>query len=108
MPYISYRDTNESGELLYFIVQKEFPHFQVIVSDTPKKVFVECVPVSGYNLYLVFGGVLRGFMIPSYKNVDEEIKEVMINMSNWFVENRILPNEKKYKKWKIHGTISTK
>lgn len=104
-PYLTYRENNDEGELLYFIVQKEFPNYQCVISDVPKRVFVEPMPLSGYNLFLIFSGVLRGFMLPSYKNVDDEIKSVMFNMANWFFENRILLNEKKYKKWKIIATV---
>lgn len=101
MPYITYRDTNESGELLYFILQKDFPHYLTILSDTPRKTFVQAIPITNYSLYLVFAGVLRGMMIPSYNNVGEEISSVMQSMASWFFDNRILVDPKKYKKWKI-------
>lgn len=101
MPYITYRETNEEGQTLYFILQKDFPHYQCVVSEIPNKVFVDSIAVTDYNLYLVFGGVLRGFMIPSYADVEKQISEVMASMALWFFENRILVNPKKYKKWKL-------
>lgn len=100
-PFITYRDVNEKGELLYFILQKEFPHYQTVLSEQPIKVFVNAIPISAHRLWLVFSGVLRGQMIPSYQDVDKEIIGVMQNMADWFYENRILGNDKKYKKWKI-------
>ncbi len=99
--FITYRDINENGETLYFILQKDFPHFQTVVSEVPTTVFVAAMPVTDYNLYLNFAGVLRGFMIPSYQNVDKEISGIMQEMMEWFYDNRILVNEKKYKKWKL-------
>src|ERR1035437_9594710 len=99
--YITFRETNEEGETLYFILQKEFPHYQTVVSEVPKKVFVECVPVTDYNLYITFAGVISGFMIPSYHDVEKEISSVMASMALWFYSERILVNPKKYKKWKI-------
>lgn len=98
--YITYRDKNEEGELLYFILQKEFPHFTCYVSEIPVVSFVQPIPVTSYRLWVVFQGTLRGF-IPSYVNVVEEIKAVMLDMSTWFFENRILMDVKKYRKWKI-------
>lgn len=104
IPYITYREVNDKRELLYFILQKDFPHYQCKISDVPRLYFVEPVPVIDYNLYLCFSGTLRGNSIPGYNNVDKEINEVMVDMANWFYENRILIEPKKYKKWKI-GTI---
>jgi hypothetical protein len=99
--YVTYRDTNEENELLYFILQRDFPHYQCSISETPQKVFLDAFPLSSYNLWLVFAGCLRGMVIPSFNNVDKEILEVMGDMAIWFYENRILGNEKKYKKWKL-------
>lgn len=101
MPYITYRDKNDKNELLYFILQRDFPHYQCAVSEQPIKVFVEPMPISDYNLFLVFAGVLRGMFVPSYNNVDKEISDLMFNMAEWFYSNRILIEPKKYKKWKI-------
>jgi len=100
--YISYRETDEEDFLQYYILQKEFPHILVNISERPVVNFVQPVPINEYNLFLVFSGTLRGNVIPSFINIGEEIKSVMQDMSVWFYEYRIIPNEKKYKKWKIN------
>lgn len=99
-PYITYRELI-NDELGYFICQKEYPHYVCRIADIPKNVFVEAVPVTDHNLFLVFNGVFRGMVIPSYNNVDKEISNVMLDMAAWFYTNRILVEPKKYKKWKI-------
>lgn len=99
--YITYRETNEEGQTLYFILQKEFPNYQCVVTEIPNKILVNSIPITDYNLYLTFAGVIRGFMIPSYSDVEKQITDVMNDMMNWFYENRILVNPKKYKKWKL-------
>lgn len=107
-PYITYREENDKGELVYFILQKEFPHYKVIVSEIPINVLVSAMPITDYKLFLIFNGTLRGNLIPSYQNVDKEISNVMMSMANWFYENRILIEPKKYKKWKLNDTSSRK
>ncbi len=101
IPFITYKENYPNGEEHYFILQKEFPHLLCEVSSIPKIYFVPPMPISNYNLFIEFNGCLRGNVIPSYKDIGEEIKSVMYSMSVWFFEQRILPNEKKYKKWKI-------
>lgn len=100
IPYITYREMVDA-EMGYFILQKDFPHYVVRVVDRPIVNFVQPFPVSEYNLWLVFNATLRGNVIPSYRDIGEEIKSVMQSMSLWFYENRILIEPKKYKKWKI-------
>lgn len=100
MKFITYREETENG-LEYFILQKGFPHFVCKISDIPEKHFVDAMPITAYNLFLVFNFTLRGNLIPSYQNIDEEIKSTMQEMAAWFYEQRIINNEKKYKKWKL-------
>lgn len=107
-PYITFRDRDKNGELKYYILQREFPHYLCVISGMPEKLFVAASAVAGYNLYIVFSGSLRGGLIPSYKNVDKEIMLVMEDMALWYYANRILMEEKKFKKFKIkNDTIST-
>jgi len=94
--FITYREDDQ-----YFILQKEFPHFVAKVSDQPIVNFIQPLPISNYNLWLIFHATLRGNMIPSYKDIHKEIVSVMNAMAIFFYEQRILQNEKKYKKWKI-------
>lgn len=98
-PFITYRDIEE-GELQYYILQREFPHYVGIISTYPKTNFIESMPIAGYNLWIVFDGTIKGEVIPSYKNVDVDIKNSLNEMSIWYYAHRIIPQEKKYKKFK--------
>ena len=98
-PFITYRDIEE-GELQYYILQREFPHYVGIISTYPKTNFIESMPVTGYNLWIIFDGTIKGSVIPSYKNVYVDITSALNEMSNWYYANRIVPQEKKYKKFK--------
>lgn len=104
-PYITYRDTDNEGNLQYYILQKEFPHFVGLISAFPKTEFIPAIGISGYNLWVVFNYTLRGRMIPSYKEIDKEILQAMCNMAEWYYENRILTEPKKYKKFKIETYV---
>ena len=99
-PFITYRDTNDNGELNYYILQREFPNYIGLISVYREKVLVDAIDIIGYNLWIVFNGTIKGSMIPSYKNVHEEIKDVLKEMSEWYYINRVIPQEKKYKKFK--------
>lgn len=106
IPYITYREPDADGNMLYFILQKDFPHFLCEVSERPIVNFFQPVPINEYNLYIIFNATLRGNVIPSYQQIGEEIKAVMHDMATWFYNERIIPNEKKYKKWKQHQIAS--
>lgn len=99
-PYITFRE-ELGNELGYFILQREFPHFLCYIAERPIVNFVQPMPVSAYNLWIIFNGTLRGNMIPSYKDIGKEIESVMSEMASFYYEHRILTNEKKYRKWKI-------
>jgi hypothetical protein len=99
--YITYREENEDGTIGYFILQKAFPHYQCIISETPRRKLVEAFPILNYNLYIVFAGTIMGNYFPSYTGVAKDIQEVMSDMAEWFLVKRILQNEKKYKKWRV-------
>lgn len=100
--YITFRDVDAKGNLQYCILQRAFPHFIGTVSEIPITHIVEPLPITDYNLFLVFSGTLRGIStIPAYANIIEEIKVILTDMGKWFYEERILIEPKKYKKWKI-------
>jgi len=99
-PFITYREKDESGNLQYYILQKDFPHLVGRLDAKPSE-GSWCSPVAGYNLWVVFNYTLRGKMIPSYKNISEQISAVLDSMATWFFAQRILLEEKKYKKFKI-------
>jgi len=102
IPYITYREPNEEGILCYYILQKYFPHFSgLLVANRPIDGAIVNAPIAGYNLFITFNGTLRGNIIPNYKNIQEEIITVFEDMSSWYLINRILLNEKLYRKFKI-------
>ena len=72
IPFITYRELH-NGQLEYYVLQKEFPHFlgRIVTSPVPNAI-VNC-PVAGYNLWVTFNGTLRGNIIPDYKNIIDEI-----------------------------------
>lgn len=100
-PFITYREDNEAGNLLFYILQRAFPHYEAVISLNPKEGALGQSPVPGYHLYVVILGTLRGNMIPGYKDVADEMQAVANQMAEWYFINRIQPDEKKYKKWKI-------
>jgi len=104
----TYRELDDDGKLAYYIVQKDFPHYVGVISTTPKKKFIEPSPIAGYNLWVTLDGTLRGNFIPSYKNITDEIVVVLDKMANWYLQQRIIPDYKRYKKFKINDTISGK
>lgn len=99
--FITYRELDKNDELQYYILQKEFPHFVGCISAIKKENVIAQCPISEYNLYIVFCGTIRGNFIPSYKNIVEEIDAAVSNMANWYKENRIQTNQKRYEKFKI-------
>jgi hypothetical protein len=100
-PYITFKDKNSKGDLILFILQREFPHYCAGLAFLPVLDSICCVPIAGHHLYLAFEGTIRGRFIPSYNNASEEIQAVMSSMASWFYAERILPEPKRYKKWLI-------
>jgi hypothetical protein len=98
IPYITYREEKE-GNLLYYILQKEHPHYVGVIAYNVIENKIQ-VPITEHNLYVTFAGTIRGNYIPSYKDVVKEIENTMSSMSLWFYENRILKEPKKYQKFK--------
>ena len=99
-PFITFRDKDEDGKLQYFILQRDFPHFVGIIREYPST-GNWCSAVAGHNLWVTFSETLRGNVVPSYKNISDEIQSVMDNMAAWFHAERIVLNEGKFKKFKI-------
>lgn len=106
--YLTFREPNEKGNLLYYVLQKAFPHFQAVLSVNPSDKGLAVSPIAGYHLYVVIHGTLRGKnVIPVYNHVEGEMQSVANEMALWYLENRILVDEKKYKKWKIISNVSS-
>ena len=102
--YVTFRDVNDFGELQYYILQREFPHYLSVISTFPRESIISSIPITNYYLWVVFNGTLRGNLIPSHKNTLEDIKFVLNDMAIWYYANRIVPNEKKYKKFKYDSS----
>ena len=105
--FITYREIVDD-KLEYFILQKDFPHYVGMIAERPVVNYFQCAPINCYNLFVTFYFTIRGKYIPSYKNTPKEIDEVLQQMAVWFYNNRIMADEKRYKKWKINDTIHTK
>lgn len=99
--YITYREIDTEGRLCYYILQKEFPHYKGIIALEKLENTLSSAPIAGYKMYVNFNGTLRGNLIPSYNDVLKEIDIIMEDMAIWFLNNRILADQKKYSKFKI-------
>jgi hypothetical protein len=104
--YITYKEIDGEGKSQYFILQKDFPHIVGLIANYPTKNFVSAMPIVGYNLYIVFNGTLRGSVIPTYKDIDIEITNILQEMSDWYQINRISLFPKRYKKLKYKNDTS--
>lgn len=102
--FISYREENENGLLCYFILQKQAPHYKGIVSVGMLPEALASAPIGGYNLYVNYSGLLSGNFIPGFDGVIEEVTAVLWSMASWYLNNRILTDQKKYAKFLIHTT----
>jgi hypothetical protein len=106
--FITFRELDADNQFAYYILQKDFPHYVGVIYPFPKKKVVEPSPIAGYNLWVSFNGTLRGNAIPSYNHFLEEIVFILDRMANWYLQQRIIPDYKRYKKFKINDTISSK
>lgn len=95
--YITYREGEEDAG--YFILQKDYPHFVAEIKDMVNEGDWCTEQIDGYNLWVVFSGIINGRYVPSNYEY-EEILAVMRDMSLWYLANRVSKNEKKYKKFK--------
>lgn len=100
-PYITYREDDGFGNQKYYILQKEFPHFIGVLSESPIHGSLATIPIHGYNLWISFAGTIRGNIIPQYQNIQDEIQSIYNSMASWFYKERIMVDEKRYKKFKI-------
>jgi hypothetical protein len=95
--YITFREGENEPD--YFILQRDFPHYVAKICETVDSEDWCTEQIDGYNLHLVFSGVINGRYIPSTGSI-EEMYAVLRDMSLWYLSNRISKKEKKYKKFK--------
>lgn len=100
-PFITFRDIDKQGKLQYYILQRDFPHYVGLLSTRPMDTVISNSAIAGYYLWIVFWGTLRGPFIPAYNGVDKDIQSLLDNMADWFCNERIMEDEKKFKKFKI-------
>lgn len=108
-PYVTFRDNDRSGELRYYILQRDFPHYLGMVVLKPEMGAVFCATIPGYNMWVVFAGTLAGNRMPSHADGLKEVTQVCLNMIDWFLVNRISKDRKRYQKWAhavSHETVS--
>lgn len=103
-PFITFRDNDKEGNLQYYILQRDFPHFIGVISSVPVSGTWQH-PIAGHHLWVVFNGTLRGNSIPNYRDISVEIDVVLSNMAVWFHAERILLDEKRFKKFKIQPNV---
>lgn len=108
VPYITFREPGANGDLEYYILQKEFPHYLGRIVTYPVEGAIINQPIAGYNMWVTFEYTLRGKMIPGYKDVQKEIEEIFFNMAAWFWAERIVTDTSRYKKFKINATNNPK
>ncbi len=104
--FITYREEDD-GVLKYYILQKEFPHNCGVISIKPNPEAIVQSTVSGYNLWVVHAGTLRGNMIAVYPSYKENLQLCYDEMANFFYNERILKDEKRYEKFKIKSNANT-
>jgi len=102
-PFITFKDKDSYGELQYYILQREPPHYLGVIKNVPISGAMSCAPVPGYHFFVVFAGTLRGNMIPANRGFETEIDFLFNRMASWFYSERIMINESKFKKFKIGG-----
>lgn len=101
IPFVTFREVDETGTLRYYILQKDFPHnLGKILSQPDHEAIVQSI-VPAYNLYIVWSGTLRGNMIAAYPDYKKELQQTFDQMATFFYTERILVDEKRYSKFKI-------
>jgi hypothetical protein len=95
------------GELQYFILQREWPHYIGMIIDNPNYKSLVKVPVPNTTLYVSLWGTLQGRLLPANAGMDNGIAATLTNMAVFYYEERIIPNQKKYKKWLLKPQSTT-
>lgn len=101
IPFITYREPDLLGNAQYYILQKAHPNIIGILVTMPKPEAIVNQPIAAYRLWVSFHGTLRENMIPAQSDIYNEIESVVSNMADWFYQERILKDNKRFKKWKL-------
>ncbi len=107
-PYITFREPDENGILRYYIVQKVFPHNVGIILSQPNHEAIVQSVIPGYNLYVVFNGVLNGNMVHiNGADFKTELQVLYNTMACWFYTDRIILDKKRFEKFKVKTDVPT-
>jgi hypothetical protein len=99
-PFITFRDDDLQNGLQYYILQREYPHYMSVITEDKLDSIIPPQQITGYYLWVNFCGTLRGNLIPGYLHIQEDIKFVLNEMTQWYYINRVVPQHKKFKKFK--------
>ncbi len=105
IPFITYRETDSSGELQYFICQKVSPHYVGMIIDNPNFESVHKVPIPNTIMYVAYAGIIDGWLYPMHSHAKQEINGILVVMAEWYWTNRISKNQQKYKKWLLSNQV---
>lgn len=100
-PFITFRDTDKDGKLQYYILQRDFPYYIGQIVTYPVEGAIICLPISKYSLWISFAGNIQGNLIHATSDFYNEIQPIFLNMTEWYLVNRILIDVKKFSKWKL-------
>lgn len=105
IPFISFREPDDTGLLRYYILQKDFPHNKAVVLSQPKFDAICMSIIPGYNLFVIWDGTLRGNFIASYPNYEIDLQLCLDWMASWYYSERIEKDKKRYEKFKIPNNV---
>lgn len=105
IPYITFREIDDSGELQYYILQREHPHYVGVIKNVPHGNILMRAAIPGHMLWVEFAGTLRGNFVEARTDIVAELDGLFTDMAQWFYLNRVKPNEKKYKKFKLKSNV---
>jgi hypothetical protein len=107
-PFITFREPLPDGEMGYFILQRAWPHYVGRIVTSGAENFLVAGQVPHHTMWVTFNGVLQGNLLPAHEQAVREATETMVRMAQWFSEERISPQPKKYAKWHFnHPSINS-
>ena len=80
--FITFREEDKNGELQYYILQRDHPHYVGFITPIPNEESLQSSPIPGYNLYVQFSGTLRGNFIQMNPSYSSELMSVYNDMAS--------------------------
>ncbi len=106
-PFITFREPDENGILRYYILQRAFPHNCGVILSQPDPKSIVQSPIPGYNLYVVFDGVLAGNYVHATVDYKLELQNIYNTMAAFFWAERIVLDRKRFEKFKVKTNVPT-